>query len=90
MNDILFVIITLLWIGFFIWERNQLAKTDKETIAKLVNAVIAKNATEARDLNLTDQVKITQPIQTPDRDLVPLDELNQEQWEEQVLGKEET
>lgn len=57
--------------------------------SKLINAVIAKNTQDVKDLNLVDQVKVTnQPVEAPEQDLVPLDELNQEQWEEQVLGKQ--
>lgn len=60
------------------------------TTSKLINAVIAKNTNEARDLNLTDRVQITnQPIQTPENDLMALDELSQDKWEEQVLGTQE-
>lgn len=56
--------------------------------SKLINAVIAKNANEVRDLNLTDKVSIAnQPANTPDSDLVPVADLSQSEWEEHVLGK---
>lgn len=57
--------------------------------SKLINAVIAKNTQDVKELNLTDRIAITnQAVEAPENDLMPLDELSQEQWEEQVLGKE--
>lgn len=58
---------------------------DKETVAKLVNAVIAKNASEARDLGLTDKVgKIPAEPQGTGPDLVPLDELSDEEFDKHI------
>ena len=56
---------------------------DKANMSKMINALIAKTANEVRDLNLTDKIKFN-PVPEAPPDLVPLGELSDDEWEEQI------
>ena len=72
---ILFGIILVLLGGFGWYVREQ-----ERFKSKLINAILAKDGNEFRDLELTDKVKpIKPPIQTPP-DFVPESELTDEEF----------
>ena len=56
--------------------------------AKFINALIAKSATELRDLELTEKVKPIQPEMPAEPNLVPEAELSDEEFFEKVIDKE--
>lgn len=58
-------------------------ETNKEKF-KLINSLIAKNATELRDLELTEKVKPINPPVIKEPDLVPEAELTQDEFEKAV------
>ena len=58
-------------------------KINQEEKDKLVNALIAKNATELRDLTAADKIKVEETKPTPPA-MIPMDSLDDEEWEKQV------
>ena len=83
MDSIVFgfiIIVLLIAFGFYVWE------TNKEK-AKLVNALVAKNPEQYRDLTLADKVEhIKQQPMTPP-DLVPEQNLSQQEWENAIANQ---
>lgn len=63
---------------------------DTDNTAKLINALIAKTTAEVRDLNLTDKIGAFQHVAQPEvpPDMVPVEQLSQDEWEQHVLGKQ--
>jgi len=76
-------IITLL-VGFMAWREYNYRKEN----AKLINALISKNAQEARDLEIADKTKIEFNTEPDIPDLVPTDQLNDEDWYKSEIKKE--
>ena len=73
-------------VAFLVYHAYYVRETSKEK-SKLINALISKNATELRDLELTDKVK---PIETPvDKppEFIPTAEMTDEEFDK-ALGKE--
>lgn len=60
-------------------------KVAKEERDKLVNALLAKNAQELRDLQIADKVKV-EPTQPEKPDLIPTDTLTDEEWEQKIAN----
>ena len=76
---ILFAIILVLLGGFGWYVREQ-----ERFKSKLINAILAKDSNEFRDLELTDKVK---PIKAPEKiepDFIPESELSNEEFMEQL------
>lgn len=59
-------------------------KINKEEKDKLINALVAKNATELRDLTAVDKI-VVKPTVPEKPDLVSMDSLSDEEWNKQVL-----
>ena len=59
-------------------------KINKEEKDKLINALVAKNATELRDLTAVDKI-VVKPTVPEKPDLVSMDSLSDEEWNNQVL-----
>ena len=76
------IIVVLL--AFLIIKETQAQKER----AKFINALIAKSATELRDLELTEKVKPIQPEMPAEPNLVPEAELSDEEFFEKVIDKE--
>lgn len=52
---------------------------------KLLNAVIAKNARELQELEITQNIEPAKEVKPPD--LIPIESLTDEEWAEKVLGE---
>ena len=52
--------------------------------AKLVNAIIARNAQEMTNLTLADQTQIKPEVSVPNPDLVPTDQMTDEQFDDHI------
>ena len=68
--------IVALFIGLIAWREYNYRKEN----AKLINALISKNAQEARDLNLADNTKIKYDPKVEMPDMIPTDQLNDDDW----------
>jgi len=76
--------IVALLVGMMAWREYNYRK---ET-AKLINALISKNAQEARDLGIADNTKIKFEPKEEMPDLIPTDQLNDEDWyKAEIEGK---
>ena len=72
---ILFGIIVILLGGFGWYVREQ-----ERFKSKLINAILAKDSNEFRDLELTDKVKPIQPPKEQVSDFIPESELSNEDF----------
>ena len=79
MIEALLTSIILVLIGAFIVYVHE---TNKEK-AKLVNALISRNAQELTNLTFADQTTI-KPIKPTVEDLIPTDQLTDEQFDEMI------
>lgn len=79
MIEILFTVIILALVACFALYIHE---TNKEK-AKLVNALIAKDAHEMTNLTLADNTKI-EPEINPPSDLIPTEQLTPEQFDEMI------
>ena len=75
------IVVTLIGHFFYVRESN------KEK-SKLLNAIIARNGQEMRDLELTDKVAPIKPEVPQEPQFIPEAELSDEEFEEKVIGKE--
>ena len=76
------VIIALL---IFIGVREYLSSQERK---KLLNAILARSPREFKELEMIDKTKIElKPESEKPSDLVPLEELGDEEFEKAVLGK---
>ena len=75
------IIVALLAYHFF-----YVKEVNKER-AKLLNAVLSKNAVEFRDLELTDKVATITP-QPTEPDLIPESDLTDEEFSKVIKGEE--
>ena len=80
MIEILFTIIICAVIAHHAWE-SYLNNKKQE---KLVNSLIAKNANEMTTLTLADQTKVIAEKPTGQSDLIPTDEMNDEQFQTMI------
>ena len=72
-----------LLVAFILYVR----ETNKEK-AKLVNALIAKTPEQARDLDMVDKVQVkVQPQTTQAPDLVPLENVSDDEFEEHIQSE---
>lgn len=79
MVEAILSIVILVLSGLLIWRESQ---SQKER-TRLINAVIAKTPQQFKDLE-TPSINTQEPILPPD--LVPQEELSQEQWEKAVTN----
>ena len=68
--------IVALLVSLMAWREHNYRKE----ISKLVNALISKNAQEARDLTLADKTTIKVKPNKTKEDLVPVDQLTEDEW----------
>ena len=73
------IIIVTLIIAFALYVKESNGEK-----AKLINALIAKTPEQARDLTLADKVRIEVPQSETPPDIVPLDSLSDEEFDEHV------
>lgn len=78
--DIFLGLVCLGLIGAFVL---YVRETNREK-QKLINALIARNAQETANLTFADNTKITPEVTKPDPDLIPMDQLNDEQFDEHI------
>lgn len=80
MTEFVLIAVILILCGLLGWERRE-SRLER---AKLINALLAKNAQEQVQLDLADktQIKAEAPKKT---DLVPLDDLSDKEFKEAVL-----
>lgn len=75
-TELIFGVIILVLLGGFSWY----VREQERFKSKLINAILAKDSNEFRDLELTDKVKpIKPPVQTPP-DFIPESELTDEEF----------
>ncbi len=55
--------------------------------AKLINALIAKSPEQFRDLNLADKVEPLKPEPQRPSDLVPVDQMTEEEFDEHIKSQ---
>ena len=80
MIDLILAGIIIALLAFLGWEKrvNSLERN------KFINALLAKNATELRDLDFVD--KVTPPKIVPTQpDLIPQEQLSDEQWKNTII-----
>ena len=68
--------IVALLVGLMAWREYNYRKEN----AKLINALISKTAQEARDLELADKTTIKIKPNKTKEDLVPVDQLTEDEW----------
>lgn len=76
---ILGAIIIAILVVFYLYVR----ETNKER-AQMVNALIAKNAQEMRDMTMAQNIKVTAPAPSTPPDVVPLDSLSEEEFDTHI------
>jgi len=81
---ILGIIILIIIAGHFFYVR----ETNKEK-SKLINALISKNAEELQNLEYNDKVKPPKNESPKPPDMVPVTELTDKEFMENVIGKED-
>jgi hypothetical protein len=79
-ESLMFGMVMIALIGAFAL---YVVESNKEK-AKLVNALIAKNAQELRDLNLTDKLVIKPPATAEGPDLMSVEQLSDEEFDEHI------
>lgn len=80
MTELIFgVIIVSLLAGFMFFIREE-----KRERAKLINALIAKTAQDAVNLGLTDKLAPLKPQEEKAPDMVPLDQLTEEEFDNHI------
>ena len=80
----IYEIVIVALIGLIGWQEYQ----NRKERAKLFNAILAKNNQEFKELELTDKtsIKVAPDEEVPD--LVPTDQLTDEEWEKAEIKKE--
>ena len=69
--------------GLLVYEKWQ----NKKLIDKLTNALISKSAKELRDLETVEKIKVNiEPTKPPD--LIPLEDMNEDEFMKNVINKE--
>lgn len=79
-------VLTLVIIALIVGHTLYVRETNKEK-TKLVNALISKNATELRDLDLSEKVEPIRPLVATPPDLIPESELSDEEFEKHIIGE---
>ena len=83
METIALIIVVIALCGLIGWIDYNNRRERKH----LVNALMAKNSAELRDLDFVDQVGPTLKTEpTTTSNLVPVDQLSDEEFEEQILN----
>ena len=81
MTEILLTLIIVLLLGYHAWSTHQNDKAKRQ----LVDALIARSATELRDLRIAEKTKIeVKPSRGEMPDMVPLDQVNDDDLLEAV------
>lgn len=87
MTEIVFGVIILALLGGFGWY----VREQERAKSKLINALLAKDSQEYVNRTLADNTKI-EPEVTRDPDLIPMDQLNEEDFDKHIqatLNQEE-
>lgn len=80
MIDIVLSIVIGLMIGLMAY----MMRLHKEEKVKLINALIAKTPQQAVDLTMADRLSVTVPKEEKPPDLVPLDQLSEEDFDRHI------
>ncbi len=80
MELITLIILAAIIIAVLAYHAYYVRETNKEK-SKLINSLIAKNATELRDLELAEKVKPIEPPVIKEPDLVPEAGMTDEQFD---------
>ena len=81
MVEIILTVINLALLGYLVYEKRESSKERKS----LINAVIAKNAQEKKDLDWNDKVA-PEAEDKVESDFIPLDTMSTEEWEKKIIG----
>ena len=88
MNELINVgILAGIILAILVYHAYYVREVNKEK-SKLINALISKNATELRDLELTEKVEPIKTAIDKPSDLVPEAEMTDEEFKKSVLDKE--
>lgn len=85
MTEILITILAIVIIGVLTWLLYRLLEKHTAEQNKLINALIAKNPEQMRDLTLADKVKPIEPspnLTTPD--LIPEQNLDEDAFDKMI------
>jgi hypothetical protein len=77
-------VLTLVIIALIVGHTLYVKETNAEK-SKLINALISKNATELRDLDLSEKVEPIRPLVATPPDLIPESELSDEEFSKHIL-----
>ena len=80
MTEIIFIVVILILCGLIGWKERE-ARLER---AKLINAILAKNAQEMANLDLADKTVIKTNVPEKKPDLVPIENLDQETFEKVI------
>ena len=80
MIEIVLLIIIALLLAFIGWEKRE----SRLEISKLINALLAKNATEMANLDLADKTQIKAEVPKKD-EFVPMEDLSDEEFKKAIL-----
>ena len=75
-TELIFSGIILVLLGGFGWY----VREQERFKSKLINAILAKDSTEFRDLELTDKVKPIKPSVQPPPDFIPESDISDEEF----------
>ena len=78
------VLVIIALVALLAWERYN----DRKERAKLINMIYAKRFEEVRDLEMADKTEIKVKPTNEMPDLIPTDQLNDEDWEKAEIKKE--
>ena len=81
MTEIIITILALVIIGVQTWIIYSLMERHTTEHAKLINALIARNPEQMRDLTLADKVQPIKPQEQSQPDLVPESSLSEEDFD---------
>lgn len=84
MSELFLFILVLVVLAFHVIQSHQASK-ERE---KFINAFIAKNAAELRDLELTAKVEPIKPQIALEPQVVEVSDLSDEDFDKNILGKE--
>mgnify|MGYP001592765409 FL=1 len=81
-TELVLIGVILLLCGLIGWKERE-ARLER---SKLINALLAKNATEMVNLDLADKTQIKTEVPSKEPDFIPPENLSQEDWEKVVTN----
>ena len=79
-TELVLIGVILLLCGLIGWKERE-GRLERN---KLINALLAKNATEMVNLDLADKTQIKAQVSEKEPDFIPPENLSQEDWEKVV------